>query len=781
MSAAGPRRGSAPLGGSAAQHAQAWGPIQHFVIDIVVPVYNAPGELADCVTSVLAHLRPDVRLVLIDDASPDPRIAAYFAELEQRGHPQIVLLRNERNLGFTATANRGMALSRADAVLLNSDTIVTNGWLDAIMHCAATDARIGTITPFSNNAEICSFPRFCEDNPWPPGADPEPVRRAIAEAAVPTYPDLPTGVGFCMYLRRALLDEVGLFDMAFGRGYGEENDLCLNAARKGWRNVLADNAFVVHTGERSFAGQKAELGPRNMTLLLARHPDYLDMVRAYIAADPLRPLRDAAAMRCEAAARPGRGILHVIHHHGGGTEAHVRALIAGSRERWRHYLAIAVGDRWQVEEHRIDGDVVTFDLLRNPDEAWPEFVGALCASFGIALIHLHNISACRDGIIAALEHLPVPYGYTVHDLNFACPTITFLAADGMYCGAQTDPAVCRRCLAAQPAFEHVDIAAWRARHHRLLERAVFRVAPSRWAAATLAAYFPDCPATVVAHGGVADGTPATPGARTAVLLADDDVPTIAVLGAIGPDKGARRIERLVALARERNARVRFVVIGYLDVEHGPWQSDDAVLTVHGRYAPSDLPDLLAHYRARLVLYPSAGPETFSFTLTEAWSAGRPVLVPPIGALVERVVGSGAGFVMADAEWRDEARMLERIVALVEPGGRTELDAASRATQSLHHATVDEMAAATSALYEDAVRAPRAGGPPMKPLAPARLRYALSYVPWHPPQVVAGDASASGVLARLARAAARHRDTPAGRVLVRLAPARVLAALRTKLK
>ncbi len=439
-----------------------------FVIDIIVPVYNAPDDVRTCVDSVLAHLRPDVRLVLIDDASPDPRIADYFAELEQRAHPQIVLLRNAQNLGFTGTANRGMQLSRADVVLLNSDTIVTAGWLDAIMHCAATDPRTGTITPFSNNAEICSFPRFCEDNPWPPGADPEPVRVAVAETAVPTYPDLPTGVGFCMYIRRALLDDVGLFDMAFGAGYGEENDLCLRAARAGWRNVLADNAFVVHTGGKSFAGKKSELGARNMALLLERHPHYLDMVRSYIAADPLRPLRDAAAMRLAVNTEPGRGVLHVIHDHGGGTETHVRALIAGSRDRWRHYLAIAVGDRWQVEEHRADADVVTFDLERGMQESWEAFVGGICASFGIGLVHLHNISACREGILLALEKLPVPYGYTVHDLNFACPTITFLAADGMYCHAQTETAVCSRCLAAQPAFERVDIGAWRTRHHALL-------------------------------------------------------------------------------------------------------------------------------------------------------------------------------------------------------------------------------------------------------------------------------------------------------------------------
>lgn len=752
-----------------------------FVLDIVVPVYNAPEDVRRCIDSVLAHLRPDVRLVVIDDASPDPAIAPLLQALEQRAHPQVLVLRNERNLGFTGTANRGMALSRAEVILLNSDTIVTQGWLDAIMHCVATDARIGTVTPFSNNAEICSFPHFCVNNAWPESADPEPVRAAIAAAAVPTYPEIPTGVGFCMYVRRALLDEIGPFDMAFGLGYGEENDLCLRAARAGWRNVLADNAFVVHTGGRSFAGQKSELGERNMALLLKRHPHYLDLVRAYIAADPVRPLREAAAMRLAVAQARGRGVLHVIHYHGGGTETHVRALIAGSRDRWRHYLAIAVDDRWQVEEHRADGTVVTFEFVRGAHERWREFVGGICATFGVTLLHLHNISACRAGILTALADFPIPFGYTVHDLNFACPTITFLGVDGMYCGARTEPATCTRCLQGQPAFDRVNIAAWRAQHQALLRDAAFIVAPSHWAAATLARYFPDCPAQVIAHGSP-DGVPARiPGVRTAMPLPADDIPTVAVLGAIGPDKGARRLERVVALARARGARVRFVVIGYMDVQHGPWQADDAMLTVHGRYAAADLPDLLERYRVALVLYPSAGPETFSYTLSESWAAGRPALVPPIGALSERVHNSGAGWVMSDGEWRDEAALLERVLAVLAPAAGAARDAAAATARTVPHATLEEMNAATFALYETARESDESTA--LRAFPAQRVRDALGYRPWRAPALpgFSHDGAGGDWLGRVARLAIGRRQTLAGRILIRLTPAQLRAALRARLK
>jgi glycosyltransferase involved in cell wall biosynthesis len=701
--------------------------------------------------------------------------------MEQCAHPQVVLLRNDVNLGFTGTANRGMGLSRADVILLNSDTIVTTGWLDALMHCAATDARIGTITPFSNNAEICSFPDFCIANAWPADGDANRVAVSMAAAAVPSYPDLPTGVGFCMFVRRALLDEIGAFDPAFGLGYGEENDFCLRAAAAGWRNVLADNAFVVHTGGRSFEGQKAWLGPRNMALLLERHPHYLDMVHAYIAADPLRPLRAAATLRLAVATSPERGVLHVIHHHGGGTETHVRALIQGSRDRWRHYLAIAVGDYWQVEEHRPDGGTVIFEFLRNENEPWPDFVGGICATFGVALMHLHNISACRDGILTALENPPVPFGYTVHDLNFACPTITFLDATGFFCGAQTDPATCNRCLAAQPPFVDLDIVDWRSRHHALLTRASFLIAPSRWVEAMLHRYFPDCPATVIAHG--APEVELIPVSSLPLAVPDDGIPTVALLGAIGPDKGARRIERLVALARKINAPVRFVLIGYMDVEHGPMQSADARFTVHGRYASSELSALLDYYRVELVLFPSAGPETFSYTLTEAWSAGRPAIVPPIGALAERVRASGAGVVLTEDQWVDEARMLDCIVATLDTARRAELAAMGTLARSLPHSTIDEMTQRTFVLYTTSLKAARSHTHAFRVFEPGRVRAALRYREWNAPRPAVDPAfrSNAGWMQRLANAALHRRNTLAGRVLVRITPAPLRAALRSRLK
>ncbi|MGE5171587.1 MAG: glycosyltransferase [Rudaea sp.] len=758
-------------------------------VAIVVPVYNAPEDARRCIDSVLTHTPVSFRLVIIDDASPDEGVARLFAELRARGDRRITLLRNERNLGFTATANRGMAESGADIVLLNSDTIVTRGWLAALRRCAGSDPRIATVTPFSNNAEICSFPRFCENNPCASDAEAERIRAALEASAVPSYPDLPTGVGFCMFVRRAAIDALGMFDPAFGAGYGEENDFCLRAARAGWRNVLADDAFVVHTGGRSFAGRKGELGRRNMDVLLQRHPHYEAMVRDYVAADPLRPLREAASRQLRRDTLRRR-VLHLVHDHGGGTETHVRTLVGTSGDDWMHYVAVTVGNRWRIEERGEDRKPRWFGFERRADETWAEFVGGIVATFGVSLVHVHHLTRAREGALAALRGLDVPYGITIHDLWLACPTVTLTRADGRFCGGVTDAAECTRCLREHGAFAEVDIGKWRREHADVLAGAAFLIAPSRWAQDMLARYFPETcgRVDVIPHAtperALSSNEQRPHHAVTAVLMPPEEVPTVAIVGAIGPDKGSRRIDRLARRVRERGARLRFVVIGYLDVQHTPWQSSDAIVTVHGRYSRADLAVLFAHYGVRFVVYPSEGPESFSYTLSETWGAGMPALVPPIGALAERMRETQAGWVMTEEEWRDDDRMLDRILALLSPDAGACLEVAAANARAVRHVTPQAMTQATLAHYAKAI-VPRVAGSEAV-FTNERIRDALGYRPWHPPAITApatdvATAVPDGVLRRIARRALAMRRTPMGRLLYRVTPEPVIDALKARLE
>ena len=257
---------------------------------VIVPVFNALEALDACLAALDRSLPKDARVHIADDASTDPRIAPLIADWQQRSALAVSVVRRERNRGFPGNCNAAFVeTGDADVVLLNSDTEPAGDWLSRLVACADSDPHIASATPWSNNGEIVSFPNFVSPNPLPEDAE------ALAQAAErmsPTRPNLPTAVGFCMYLRRAALNAVGGFDAdTFGKGYGEENDWCLRAEAHGWRHVLCDDAYVVHRGHASFAATGLAPGGENLRRLNARWPGYNERIARFIMDDPLREHR----------------------------------------------------------------------------------------------------------------------------------------------------------------------------------------------------------------------------------------------------------------------------------------------------------------------------------------------------------------------------------------------------------------------------------------------------------------------------------------------------------
>ena len=257
---------------------------------IIVPVFNAFEELAACLDSISRTVPAQTRVLLIDDASSDTRIAPFLQAWVNEAKTVRQLLVHENNQGFVATANHGMQVAEADVLLLNSDTEVTGNWLQNMADCLNSDASIATATPWSNNGEIVSIPEFCVANPVPPDA--EHIASLIKSCGRPVYPEMPTAVGFCMAISRHAIELIGQFDeVTFGRGYGEENDFCQRAEQAGLRNVLCDDTYVVHHGGASFGPLGLKPDEKSMQRLLAKHPDYLRKVSEFIKIDPLASRR----------------------------------------------------------------------------------------------------------------------------------------------------------------------------------------------------------------------------------------------------------------------------------------------------------------------------------------------------------------------------------------------------------------------------------------------------------------------------------------------------------
>ena len=229
-------------------------------IDIVICVHNALEDVQRCLTSVLQNSTEPYSLILVDDGSdiPTQQLLLQFVS-EHSG----TLIRNEQAGGYTRAANQGMKASQGDLViLLNSDTIVASGWLDRMATCVQSDSRIGIVGPLSNTASWQSIPEIESNgdwatNPLPLGVTIEKMARLVDKYSGYLFPNLPFLNGFCLLVRREVMNQIGYFDEeSFGQGYGEENDYCLRARKAGWKLALADQAYIYHAQSKSYSSER---------------------------------------------------------------------------------------------------------------------------------------------------------------------------------------------------------------------------------------------------------------------------------------------------------------------------------------------------------------------------------------------------------------------------------------------------------------------------------------------------------------------------------------------
>ena len=301
----------------------------------------------------MEHTRPHHKILVIDDGSPAGRFADLLPEALLAAS-RLRIVHNKDNMGFVATCNWAIKeTAPTDVVFLNSDTEVTPGWLDKLQAAAAADERFGTVTPLTNNGTICSVPEILKENSLPPGYDLPDFAALVESISARKYPILPTCVGFCVYVKREVLDRIGGFDAdAFGKGYGEENDFSCRLQAVGYLDVLDDATFVYHHGGKSFQAQSAQLIADHLKILDRKHPDYSSRVQRFIAANPLRAVhqRISGAMLRRWNENAEYTVLHVLHNKPlteksanlpGGVEYHVADLVRMIPEaaHWSLYVA----------------------------------------------------------------------------------------------------------------------------------------------------------------------------------------------------------------------------------------------------------------------------------------------------------------------------------------------------------------------------------------------------------------------------------------------------------
>ncbi|MFO1305836.1 MAG: glycosyltransferase [Burkholderiales bacterium] len=594
-------------------------------------------------------------------------------------------------------AGRDRASGRRDVAVIEPDAVVDERCIEKLQRCASSDPGIGTAVPWTAQTLAPGHNDACV------------VDGSLDRSAPRVYPEAHDASAPCIFVRGAVLRRIG------GReALGNRARLVERVREEGYRNVLCDDAFAARRGEEACA----QGAPRDAVPIA-------------------RLLRTQAAI---AAGEGKPGILHILHPRGGGTEKYVQSIVRATRDRYRHYFLRIADDHWlwkdAAGEHRA--------ACRWPRDASGESsMRTMCAWLAIDFVHVHSLVGTGDEFLRMLASTHLPYAYSVHDMYPACPTVYLIGATASYCGATTDLAACRACLAQVPALRGVDIAQWRERYAAFVNDATVVWAPSRWAGETLHKYYPGGNVEVRPHP-VDLPRLARPDAD-AFALPRDGARHVAVLGAIGPEKGARNIDALAEEIRARALPLRIVVVGFTDrARH--WQSDDRVLTIHGSYGEDELPALFRRYRIDVSLFPTLWPETFSYTLSELWGAGCPALVPPGGALAERVEATGAGWILHG--WPSVRAMADQLCAITSDEGARDLAARAELARA---AAAMEARGSTTAPYDGLVRAsarPVADAPTVRAIYEAACR-ALGVEPL-PAPVSGAAASGASALDRLRR-------------------------------
>jgi GT2 family glycosyltransferase len=242
-------------------------PLSRGEVVVCIPVFGALELFERCLASVARHTPAEVLVVAADDATPGDGVASLIAAAGR----EVEHLRAAENRGFVANANAAFeATAPADVVVVNSDCVVTPGWLEGLCAAAGSDSRIATVSAMADNATIASVPATGE---------PDRIAEAVRAGSRPRYPRLPTAIGHCFYVRRTALELVGPFDPAFAPGYGEEVDFSQRCLLHGMVHVLADDVWVQHRGEGSFSSDAERLRAEHERLVEERYPWYRSAVR----------------------------------------------------------------------------------------------------------------------------------------------------------------------------------------------------------------------------------------------------------------------------------------------------------------------------------------------------------------------------------------------------------------------------------------------------------------------------------------------------------------------
>ena len=614
-------------------------------VEVVVPVFNATEAVKTCIAALLNHTSPKHRITLLDDASDDPELIIYYQQL-QSNHPQTNIIRRESNLGYLQNVNLYLNDLNHAVVLLNSDTQVTAGWLDAML-AVASDSRVGMVCPLSDNATILTLKNH------------KPNHIDQLQGLFKQWYPIPTAVGFCLLIKAGWWQKLGGFDPYYQPGYGEENELSLQLRAQGSQVACAPAAFVYHSGSASFQQQTQTLQDQHQKMLNLRWPGNLAEIKRFSTTNPANYID----LWLQATTHHKPRMLHVVHgiDNKGGVELFTRQLLSNLGNDCHHTVLLPA----RISQHSTRRGTQSdqpFEILELDQNNFPLdhrifhlpadlYQQPLDVHFkhvlewgGFGHVHFHSMVGVGTAMWPQICHtLGITYDLFLHDHSALCQIFSLSTTQHqqeVYCGkTQAEPHsdTCQQCLADKTQETKLTTESYMALRHKIWQQHINNAAQiqvcSDYLLHTLSLHFKEIEnRTVVINPSFA------PSLVAPVSQPDPKALNVAFLGQFGVLKGA---QLFIDLYHElSNQTFNWHIIGGIDSRF-KIQLKATHITTTGSYEPEELPKLLADID--LIVFTSQIPETYGLTLTEALIHGVPVVAPDLGAYADRVQPGVNGF------------------------------------------------------------------------------------------------------------------------------------------
>lgn len=620
------------------------------VTDIIIPVCNVNSDLLQCIERIIDNTKTSTYMIHIVYGL---NMKKYIMHLSSKVNYKEIKFTEVKNYkSYFELANVVMEKSLNDVVIIDPYILVTENWLTNICKCAYDDDTIATVIPVCISGSISySYNLEAKNEILFEGMSINNVSEAMKQASIRSYPEIPTAMGYCMFIKRDVINDVGLFDtLTYGKGFGEDKDYSWRALQFGYSHVMCDDTFVFCNSNAIFeANKKHRVPSKRMKQIYGR---FLQDYRKFFFDNPLDEMQKR--IKLFMLLKNGKkNVLFNLHYgfekenqqYVGGTQIIVKEIVNNisykhncfvfSKDFHGFTLSVYIEEKMFAFKYLYNEQIFMFKYS-NKDVA--KIIRSILTEFSIDLVNIHHVIGQTFDMIYEAKKLDIPVVLSFHDYYFICPTSNLVSIENKFCIENQNESYCLTCLKEKYFISESILPKWREKATHILDNCDMFIAPSKSTKNIYTKFFPHISdKTIVIPHGLNKYS-----SKTKEIGEIGNKINVAFVGGVAPHKGSELLYQVIK--HEKSNEYNLLTFGMIH-DTRFFDIKEKHVVNYGAYEKQDIVDLLCENNINLVLLFTLCSETFCLVLSEVLEAGIPVIASNIGALGERVEEIDCGWLV----------------------------------------------------------------------------------------------------------------------------------------